>query len=833
MNKHANVTKTTLPVVGMNCAACAANVGKVLGKHAGVLESNVNFASNTAYICYDRDVCTLEDLREDVRNAGYDLMIVQNEHAKEEFDAIQQQKYRVLKNRTVWAVLLNVPLMVLGMCYRHVGWIGYVEWLLATPIVFVLGGDFFRNAWRQLRHRTSNMDTLVAVSTGIAYVFSLFNLLFPSYWLSRGIEPHRYFEASGGIIAFILLGRLLEERAKKNTTTAIRKLIGLQPHTVSVKRGNELKTISLSQLRKDDLVVVKPGERIAVDGTITEGASYVDESMLTGEPIPVYKEAGMKVYTGTLNQKGAFTVVTEQAGEHTMLAKIIRLVQEAQGSKAPVQKLADSVAARFVPTIMVVSLITFLCWWLWGGDNGFTYGLLAMVTVLIIACPCALGLATPTAIMVGIGKGAERGILIKNAEGLEMACKVDTVVLDKTGTLTSGNPVVTDVKWKSGCEHFQSFFYSLEKCSEHPLAEAVADYWADWEQLAVRSFEAVAGKGVRGVFDGAYYYAGNKELLQEHGIELDEALEQWADRWEAEAKTVLWFADAHTSLGVVAVTDELKPSSKEAVGQLLRMGIEVHVLTGDHEIAAKQIAGQVAATHYRAKMQPHEKADYVKLLQAQGRKVAMVGDGINDSAALALADLSIAMGKGSDIAIDTAMVTLLSSDLWKVPEMIRLSRLTVRTIHQNLFWAFIYNLLSVPVAAGILYPLNGFLLNPMIGSMAMAFSSVSVVCNSLALKRKKIGNDLNEVAKVTTQKNEHTEPIKTDKMKKEFKVSGMMCPHCRAHVEKALNRVEGVSATVTLDPPVAIVESEQGPVELADLQAAVNEHAGDYRLTEL
>lgn len=706
-----------------------------------------------------------------------------------------------------------------------------IMWTLSTPIVFWLGRGFFSSAWKQLRHGSANMDTLVAISTGTAYLFSLFNMLFPDFWLSRGIHPHVYFEAASVIIAFILLGRLLEEKAKGNTSTAIKKLMGLQPKTVTVV-GNEERIVPIEQIRPGDIILVKPGERIAVDGIVTEGSSYVDESMLSGEPVAVSKQKDAKVFAGTINQKGSFRFRAEKVGTDTLLAKIIHMVQDAQGSKAPVQQLVDKIAGIFVPTIIGIAVLAFIVWMMLDGTGGFTHGLLAFVTVVIIACPCALGLGTPTAIMVGIGKGAERGILIKDAESLEIAKKVNTVVLDKTGTVTEGKPVVSKLVWNtptttpnpsiSSKDVLPDIFYSLEKLSEHPLADAVVNHLKESASIDdIQDFETITGKGVKGRTQGRIYFVGNLKLLEENRIAISRSLREEATRLTAEAQTVIWFADEENVLAIAGITDRIKETSIRAVSELHAAGIEVHMLTGDNEATAREIARKAGIAHYQASVFPQDKAAFVSRLQAEGRKVAMVGDGINDSAALAQADLSIAMGGGSDIAMDVAKMTIISSDLTKIPEALCLSRLTVRTIRQNLFWAFIYNIIGVPIAAGILYPINGFLLNPMIAGAAMAFSSVSVVSNSLLLKRKRIHEG---------EENKEVEPPTETIMKKEFKVEGMMCNHCRMHVEKALNSMEGIHATVTLNPPVATVEFSDGEKTLEELQKVVTKEAGDYTL---
>lgn len=737
MEKGKNI-KNTYPVLGMSCASCAARVDKTLNDLPGVYQATVNYATAVAQVEYNPEVCSDAILQSAVQDAGYDLLVDTGEDVADKAEEIRLTRYRKIKRRTVAALLLSLPIMVISMFFEDISSLKYALWILATPVVFGLGREFYINAWRQLKHGTSNMDTLVAVSTGIAYTFSVFNLLFPDFWLSRGIEPHIYFEAASVIIAFILLGRLLEERAKQNTSTAIKKLIGLQPKTVTIIVDSDKRTVPITAVQKGDTILVKPGERIAVDGIVVTGESYVDESMLNGEPVPMHKQSGEKVFAGTINQKGTFRFVADKIGSDTMLAQIIRMVQDAQGSKAPVQKLVDKIARFFVPAIISISIIAFVAWIFLAPTNGFTNGLLAMVTVLIIACPCALGLATPTAIMVGIGKGAEKGILIKDAQSLEIAQKIDTIILDKTGTITAGHPIVVESLWENGFEHSRKILYSLEKLSEHPLLDAVVNTLQNEKEISIDKFENVPGKGVKGVVGSQTYYAGNLSLLNDNYIAIASHLQELANKWTQEAKTLVWFADSTQAIAAIALTDEIKQTSAQAISQLQKMGVEVYMLTGDNAISAQAISRKVGINHYKAGVLPNEKAQFIKELQANGKKVGMVGDGINDSAALAQADLSIAMGQGSDIAVDTAMAIILSSDLLKIPETIRLSQLTIKTIYQNLFWAFIYNLIGIPIAAGIFYSVNGFLLNPMWASAAMAFSSVSVVLNSLRLKRKRI-----------------------------------------------------------------------------------------------
>lgn len=842
-----NTTKTTqtFPVLDMSCAACATRVEKTLNRQPGVYHAQVNYAAATATVEYNPQECTPETLKDAIQNAGYDLVIETNAQKEKIAEDAHSRKYRQLKQRTIFSLMLSVPVAIIGMCFMDWTYANYVMWILSTPVVFWLGRDFYRNAWKQLKHRTSNMDTLVAVSTGIAYTFSLFNLFWPEFWLSRGIHPHVYFEAASVIISFILLGRLLEEKAKGNTSEAIKKLMGLQPATVTILTPEgQLKEIPVEQVQQGQRLVVKPGNRIAVDGTVYEGSSYVDESMLTGEPLPTEKIPGAKVYAGTINQKGSFSFIADKVGSETVLAHIIRMVQDAQGSKAPVQQLVDRIAAIFVPTILSIAVLSFLVWIWLDSSNGFTHGLLAAVTVTIIACPCALGLATPTAIMVGIGKGAENGILIKDAESLETARKVNAIVLDKTGTLTEGRPTVTDISDPLLQSPLGDVLFTLESASEHPLAQAIVQHQTR-QLLPMEEFESLTGLGVRGKINGTCYYAGNRRLLETHHLTVSPALTEEAARLSQEAKTVIWLADSQRALGLVAIADRIKPTSRKAVRQLQEMGISTYMLTGDNPETAQRIAAQCGITHFQAEVLPQQKAQFINDLQKEGKIVAMVGDGINDSAALAQADLSIAMGKGSDIAMDVAKMTLISSDLNKITDAIRLSQATVRTIRENLFWAFIYNLIGIPVAAGILYPINGFLLNPMIAGAAMAMSSVSVVSNSLRLKRKKFAHTTVTVQEEVQPTEETTVPTtetatpqpetttsSASEIRKTYLVEGMMCDHCRTRVEKVLNMWEGASAQVTLTPPEAVITFQGKVPALSELQQLIDEKAGDYTLKE-
>ncbi|WP_270090214.1 heavy metal translocating P-type ATPase [Sphingobacterium sp. SYP-B4668] len=731
--------KKTIPVLEMSCASCASGVESSLSHHSGVLTASVNFATASVAIEYLPNVTNPELMKKEVQSAGFDLLLEENEILQSETLAeIHKQKFENLKKKTIWSALISLPVVIIGMFYMDMPYANEIMWILSTPVILWFGKDFFINAWKQAQHGTANMDTLVSLGSGIAYIFSVFNTIFPEFWTSRGQHGHVYFEAAAVIITFILLGRLLEEKAKGNTSSAIKKLMGLQPKTVTlVKENQELEVIAIEQVKKNDLLLVKPGEKIAVDGIVINGSSYVDESMLSGESIAVLKKENELVFAGTINQKGSFQFRTEKVGSETMLAQIIKMVQQAQGSKAPVQKLVDKIAAIFVPIVIGIALIAFVAWIILGGENGFSQGLIALATVLVIACPCALGLATPTAIMVGIGKGAEKGILIKDAVSLELAKKIDVVVLDKTGTITEGKPVLTDSYWHNEDIFLKQIFLSIEEQSEHPLAEAVVNDLQALSPIQISHFQSITGKGASARIDDTTFYVGNQKLLKENGIKIPKECIAKADQWSKDAKTIIWFADNQSALGVFAVADEIKVSSTLAIEQLRNLGIEVYMLTGDNEATARAIAEKTKINSYQAEVLPDQKAAFVKNLQQKGKLVAMVGDGINDSTALAQADVSIAMGKGSDIAMDVATMTIISSDLTKIPEAIKLSKQTVATIRQNLFWAFIYNVIGIPLAAGLLYPLNGFLLNPMIAGAAMALSSVSVVSNSLLLKMKK------------------------------------------------------------------------------------------------
>lgn len=731
------------PVTGMHCASCAVRAETYVKNLPGVKEASVNYANSSLKVEFAPEEISPDEMKQAVRSIGYDI-ITDEANSFELIEEAHREQLRKATLNTIGAAALSIPLLVIAMVFMDIPYSNYIMMALATPVVFWFGRQFPAGAVKQLRHNSVNMDTLVALSTGIAYLYSSVVTFFPGFFLGEGISSHVYFEASAVIITFILLGRLLEEKAKSNTSSSLKKLIGLQAKSVViVKENGEQEEIPAGEVVKGNLVLVKPGNKIPVDGEVISGSTFIDESMLSGEPVAVEKIAGSKVFAGTINQKGSIIFRAEKVGSETFLSQITKMVREAQGSKAPVQHLADKIAGIFVPVVIGIALVSGIAWMLLSKEDTMIHSLLAVVTVLIIACPCALGLATPTAIMVGIGKGADNGILIRDAESLETAYKVDTVVLDKTGTITLGEPAVQGILWKEGlfAGKYGRVLHSIEKNSDHPLAAPVVRYLEDSgidSNSGQVRVESIAGKGIKAVTDDGLFFVGNRLLMNENGIETDNYLLSASEEWQKKAMTVSFFSDSEKVLSVIAVSDKIKESSGEAIRNLHDLGIEVYMLTGDNEQSAETIASEAGIDNYRSGMLPQDKHNFIKELQSKGKTVAMAGDGINDSQALAQADVSIAMGSGSDIAIDVAKMTIVSSDLNKIPQALRLSRLTIKTIRQNLFWAFIYNIIGIPVAAGILFPFTGFLLNPMIAGAAMALSSVSVVSNSLRLKLKSL-----------------------------------------------------------------------------------------------
>ena len=738
-----NLNKSSYKVTGMTCAACANSIESYLTPQAGIQNIAVNYPNQSVSVTFDSDIISIETIRGKAQEIGYDILIGEAKETQKVFEKLEVERLATLRSKLIFSALFSTPVFLIAMFFM--GKVPYQNWimlLLSIPVLFWSGSEFFVIAWKKLKHFSTNMDTLVALSTGTAFLFSFFNTVYPQFYLSRGVTPHVYYESAVVIITLILLGRYFEEKAKSKTSSAIKKLMGLKPKRVTAIRNGEEVVISYDEILKGEMIVLKPGDKVPVDGKVKKGRSFIDESMISGEPIPVEKEKGSAVFAGTINQKGSLRIFATKIGSETLLSQIIKLVEEAQSSKPAIQKLADKVAGIFVPVVMVIALITFIVWYIFGPEPRTTYAFLALITVLIIACPCALGLATPTALMVGIGKGAETGILIKDAQALETAYKIDALILDKTGTITEGKPSVTDAFWSKTIDvaYIKSVLLSIESQSEHPIAEAIVNYLKSEkvEMIESETFESLTGMGAASTIEKVAYYVANERLIQEKAINIPQDISQHVETLKKDAKTLVYMSSGENVLGVVAVSDALKQSAKQAIESIQKMGVEVYMLTGDNEQTAALIAKKVGISHFKANVLPSDKGDFIKVLQGHGKIVAMAGDGINDSHALAQADVGIAMGSGTDIAMESAGITLMNSDLHQISRAIMLSKATMQTIQQNLFWAFIYNLVSIPIAAGILYPMFGFLLNPMIAGAAMSMSSISVLSNSLRLKNKSI-----------------------------------------------------------------------------------------------
>ncbi|PHX57016.1 Cu(2+)-exporting ATPase [Tychonema bourrellyi FEM_GT703] len=742
----------TLKLQGMSCASCASSIEQAIKSVPGVIECNVNFGMEQASIQYDSQTTSLATIQEAVDAAGYKALPLP-EMAADEDDSDRKNRKSESQNlqRKLWTAGIISILLVVGgipaMTGLHLPFIPawlhnfWLQLVLTAPVQFWCGKSFYTGAWKALKRRLATMDTLIALGTSSAYFYSVFVTLFPSFFIANGLIPSVYYEVSSSVVALILLGKTLENRAKGETSEAIRKLMGLQAKTARILRNGQELEVPLAQVEIGDVVQVRPGEQIPVDGEVIEGYSTIDEAMVTGESLPVKKQIGDEVIGSTINKMGSFKFRTTRIGKDTFLAQIVKMVQDAQGSKAPIQKLADEVTGWFVPAVIAVALATFIIWF--NATGNLTLATVTMVEVLIIACPCALGLATPTAVMVGTGKGAENGILIKGAESLELAHKIQVIVLDKTGTLTEGKPTVTDfvtIKGTANSNELQllKLAASVERNSEHPLGEAVVRYAQSQEVSLtdVQDFEAVAGSGVRGVVGGKSIALGTLRWMQELGFDT-EYLELRARAWESASKTVVWMASEGKIEAILGIADALKPSSAQAVLALQKLGLEVVMLTGDNRTTAESIAHSAGIDRVFAEVRPDQKVAQIQALQAQGKIVAMVGDGINDAPALAIADVGIAIGTGTDIAIAASDITLISGDLQGIVTAIQLSRATMRNIRENLFFAFIYNIAGIPIAAGILYPMFGWLLNPIIAGGAMAFSSVSVLTNALRLRNFK------------------------------------------------------------------------------------------------
>jgi len=726
------------PVTGMSCAACAQSVASMIQSAPGVKTATVNYASQEVLVSYVPEITGPEKFQQALQSIGYDLILAPGRE-RELAEEYRLHHYQELKRNTLGAALLSLPVFVFGMFFHHTFPAQhYFSMVLTALVLFVFGKQFFVIAFRQAKHFQANMDALVALSTGIAFLVSTFSVFFPAVWTGSGLQAPIYFESAAMIVTFILFGRLLEERAKSRTGSALKKLIGIQPKTaIRLLAGDAEEVVGIESLLPDERIRIKPGDKVPVDGVVESGNSWVDESPINGESLPLEKHSGSMVFAGTLNQGGSLVIRVKKRGSETLLGQIITMVQQAQGSKAPLQKMADRIAGIFVPVVLVIALMTFLGWILFGGKEHLTEAFLSLVSVLIIACPCALGLATPTALMVGIGKGAANGILVRDAESLEKAAKVDTVVLDKTGTLTEGKPLLSNLHFFSDHDLVlnRNLLFAIEKQSEHPLAAAVCDALEKEkpENIALSGFESLAGKGVKALYKEDVFWAGSMAMAEEMmGVSPD------IQAYIKSVSSLILFGRNKELLALLEFSDPLKPGSAEAVKLMQQAGIAVYMLSGDRQEVADVIALECGITHVKAACLPREKGTFISELQSQGRVVAMVGDGINDAAALALADVGIAMGKGTDIAMETAQITLVQSDLLHVMKALNLSRKTMKTIRQNLFWAFFYNTISIPLAAGLLYPFTGLLLDPMIAAAAMALSSVSVVSNSLRLRTIKL-----------------------------------------------------------------------------------------------
>ena len=729
--------KKTFPIKGMHCASCVRVLEKSLGKVDGVLSCVVNLATESAIVIYDPKKATDNDLASAVANAGYKAELEQELKTEDEQRQAKQKELNGLRNKVIISLFLGAlilwgsfpGLMEFAPSFLTILWI---QLILAIPVQFWAGLTFYRATIPALRHRTANMDTLVAIGTTIAFSYSAFVTIFPSLLEGIGVKPEPYFDVSTVIIGLILLGRYFEAKAKAGTSEAIKKLIGLQAKTARVLRDGKEVDIPIDQVVIGDVVRVRPGEKIPVDGKILEGQSSIDESMITGESIPIDKAKGDIVIGATLNKTGSFLYKATKVGADTMLSQIIKLVQEAQASKAPIQRLVDLISSYFVPVVLILAITTFVVWYVFGPSPVFLFAMLNAIACLIIACPCAMGLATPTAIMVGTGIGANKGILIKDAQSLETARKINTIIFDKTGTLTNGKPVVTDI-----VGDVLQLAASLEKGSEHSLAEAIINKGEE-ERVKfanVKDFKAVPGHGVVGLVDGKRVVLGNRKMMEKEGIKIENSQ---IEKMENEGKTVMMLGVNGKFTGLIAVADTLKETAKKGVEKLQKMGIEVVMITGDNKRTADAIAKKLGIKRVLAEVLPDQKEAEVRKIQAEGKKVAMVGDGINDAPALAGADIGIAMGTGTDVAIESAGITLINKDLRSVASAVELSKKTMKTIRLNLFWAFGYNIILIPVAMGVLYPNFGILLNPIFASAAMALSSISVVGNSLLLKRIKI-----------------------------------------------------------------------------------------------
>ncbi len=730
--------KVNIKLKGMHCNSCSAIISRALMKQKGVISANVNFSTEKAAVEFDPKLIDHSEMIQSIKNKGYDGYIVKEVNFKKDQEE-KKKELNELKRKFLISAVLSFPVLILGMFFTKNPFTpfiyqDYIMLVLATPVQFYSGLQFYKGAWAGLKNKTANMDTLIALGTSAAYFYSLYVVFF-------GTGGYQYFEASAVIITLVLLGKYLEALAKGRTSEAISKLMKLGAKTAAVVRNGKEVKIPIDKVQKGDIIIVKPGEKIPVDGVIVEGNSSIDESMVTGESIPVEKKKGSEVISSTINKHGNFRFRATKVGSETTLARIIQLIEEAQTKKAPIQRFADVISAYFVPIVLVIAILAF-SYWFFIAQQSFNFAMIIAVAVLVIACPCALGLATPAAIMVGTGKGAQHGILIKGGDSLESAHKLKYVVFDKTGTITKGKPEVTDIITAEGVseKYFLQICSSIEKASEHPLADAIVAR-ASSEKIPfkkVTNFKAITGKGVVGKIDNTQYYIGNTKLMDEKKVNVSKLIEKMHEL-ESEGKTVMILSDGKKSLGMIAVADEIKQDSASAVEMLENLGIQVYMITGDNKRTAQAIAKKAGIKNFFAEVLPEDKAKYVKKLQNKGKyKVAMVGDGINDAPALAQADIGIAMGSGTDVAIESGNIVLMRNSLTDIPRAIKLSKQTMAKIKQNMFWALFYNVLGIPIAAGVLYYQTGWLLSPIIAGGAMALSSVSVITNSLLLKFSKL-----------------------------------------------------------------------------------------------
>ena len=834
--------KQKFDVTGMSCSACSAHVEKAVSRVPGVDQVQVNLLQNSMVVEYEDEATDAAAIIHAVEDAGYGASVKDaHEPAKKAENDLQKrtaEEAKKMKHRLGWSIVFLIVLMYISMGHM-LGWplpgilLGHenmmifalTQLFLTLPIMY-LNRKYYENGFKSLFHGAPNMDTLVAMGSTAAFVYSVSRLYVMGYAMGRGetdmahmAAMNLYFESAAMILTLVTIGKYMESRSKNRTSDAITKLVDLAPKTALVVRNGQETEIPADQVQVGETVIVKPGQGIPVDGVILEGTGTVDESAITGESIPVEKKVGDRVTGATVNRAGYFQMKADRIGEDTTLSQIIRLVEEAGGSKAPIAKLADKVSGIFVPVVITIAVITIIVWLLSGAT--FSFALASGIAVLVISCPCALGLATPTAIMVGTGRGAEQGILIKSGESLETAHLVDTVVLDKTGTITEGHPAVAAVRMAPGVTEAEllGLAASLEKASEHPLAEAIVRYAeeAEVEVSQATEFAAEAGQGVSGMVSGRKVLAGNQKMMDAQKVTLD-GMDAEAGKLSEEGRTVLYIAADQKLLGMIAVADPVKKTSAEAIREMEQMGLDVVMLTGDHEKTARAIQKQLGINRVIAQVLPQDKEREVRRLQEEGHKVAMVGDGINDAPALARADVGIAIGAGTDVAIESADIVLMKSDLLDAVTAVQLSRAVIRNIKENLFWAFCYNAIGIPLAAGVFYPLLNWQLSPMFGSAAMSFSSVFVVCNALRLKgfqpgfRKKRGGKTTAVS-AEKKKGELT-------MKKTIKIEGMMCSHCTGRVDKALNALDGVTATVSLEDKAAYVTVD-GAVTDEELKKAV------------